>query len=190
MRGFAIGLGALALTACNFSFSTDEIGVENAIKENLSSRGEVLEVDMTRSDDDHMTGFARVRGQQGRESRLNCTAERQAAGATNFTWRCTQVLDAALIDETEAAIRNTLQSQATVLDVQLSRRDDDHMTGFAMVRDSNGNEGRMECAADRQTDGTFNWRCDPPGQSGGEASADAAGGDKDPAAGGGDKPAE
>jgi hypothetical protein len=192
MRIFVISAGMLALAACNFHFSTDEIAVENSIREQMASRGEVLEVDMTQQDGgDHMTGFARIRTGEGRETRLNCTADRQSSGGT-FNWRCNQPVDQAMVDEIETSIRNTLQSRGTVLDVQMSRRDDDHMAGFARLRDSNGNEGRMDCTADRQPDNSFNWHCDPPrpANAGGgtaAAAADQGGGKPD---GGGDKPTQ
>ena len=89
MKATAISLGALLiLTACGAS---DEDDIEAAIRENLSQRGTVLNVEITPQADGRMTGFAILRNHAGTEVRMNCTVERE--GDSNmmkqgFTWRC------------------------------------------------------------------------------------------------------
>ena len=161
MKRFAICLGAaLALTAC----SSEEAQLENAIRENLSARGNVTEVDLATQDDNHMTGHALVNA-NGRDSRLTCTAERTQG--SNFSWRCVPVIDEATIDEIETTIRQSYAARATVDEVEMRKQDEDHMTGFATLRDGAGNSARVDCTADRAPEGNFNWRCNAPGQSGG-----------------------
>lgn len=159
MKRFAICLAAtLALAAC----TSEEAQLENSIRENLSSRGNVTEVDLAQQDDNHLTGHAVVNA-NGRDSRLSCTAERTTG--SNFTWRCVPVLDEAMIEETEATIRQSYAGRATVDEVEMRKQDEDHMTGFATLRDNSGNTARVECTAARATEGNFDWRCNAPGQS-------------------------
>ncbi len=61
--------------------------IENSIRETMSARAEVIEVDMQRDgDDNRMAGFVRVRDLSGGEVRANCDAVRNEGG--NFNWRC------------------------------------------------------------------------------------------------------
>ena len=89
MRVYAILLGALlALGACSASAEEE---VETAIREGLSERGTVLQVDMTPQENGNMTGFAILRNHAGTEVRMDCTVERE--GDSNlmkegFSWRC------------------------------------------------------------------------------------------------------
>jgi hypothetical protein len=182
MKAFAIPLGlALSVAAC--TVSTEEDQLENAIRENLSSRGNVTQVELTRENDDRMTGFAVVRVADGTESRLNCSAQRSTG--TNFNWQCLPTVDEASLTAVENVIRADLANQGTVEEVDLQRVDDNNMRGHArLVVD--GAEVRANCTATRDTTNTanFNWRCGAA-EEGAPAPAAAA---ADPAAAGeGDK---
>ena len=164
MKRTMIYLGcALAVAGC--SMSSEEDGLENAIRENLASRGEVKQVEMTKQDADRMSGFAVVRATGGTgDSRLNCSATRDPAkGASYFNWRCVPAIDETMISQMEATIRQSLAAQATVQEVEMTRQDDDHMTGYATVTDAGGNEIRTNCTATRDNDdqGNFSWQCQP-----------------------------
>ena len=137
--------------------------VENSIREVLGQQGTVLEVAMSRRDDDNMIGFARVSDSRGVVSRSSCTAARQSEGSRVFDWNCTQVVDEVVIADVENNIRQELGRQGTVLEVALSRRDDDSMAGFARIRDRRGAVVRASCVARRQSAGSrmFNWSCEP-----------------------------
>lgn len=160
MKALTISLGyaLLMLAGC----ASEEDQLENAIRENLASRGTVKQVELTKSDDNNMTGFAVVQTATG-EGRMNCTAQRTEG--SNFNWRCVPAIDEAMLTQMENTIRQSLSQQATVLAVDMSRQDDDHMTGYAQVRDGDGTEGRVNCTAVRETGGTgnFNWECAPAG---------------------------
>ena len=60
--------------------------IENQMRPTLAQQGEVLELHMERRDDNHMTGFTRIRPEGGEEVRLDCTAERQ--NGASFNWNC------------------------------------------------------------------------------------------------------
>jgi hypothetical protein len=62
--------------------------MEGLIRTELARQATVLEVNMTRQDDNRMTGFARLQDGSGTEIRTNCTATRDPAGTANFNWRC------------------------------------------------------------------------------------------------------
>ncbi|HWT11899.1 MAG TPA: hypothetical protein VN231_04020 [Allosphingosinicella sp.] len=160
MNRVLIGLGgALAVAGCTVSSEEDQL--ENAIRENLSSRGNVQEVELTRQDDDNMNGFVVMRAADGSEGRLNCTARRSSG--SNFNWRCSPVIDEQVLTQIENLIRQSFSSQGTVLAVEMTKQDDDNMTGYAQIRDSAGNEGRVDCTAARDPSGDFAWQCAPPG---------------------------
>jgi len=166
MKRLAIYLGCALAAGC--SMSGQEDALENSIRENLAPRGEVKQVEMTRQDGDHMRGFATVRpAGAAADSRLDCIATRDLAkGAVFYNWRCVPAIDEALLTQMEATIRQSLAAQAEVQAVEMTRRDDDHMTGFATVRDAAGNEIRANCTATRDGDdqGNFSWECRPPGE--------------------------
>jgi len=151
------GLAALALAGCNLSSQEDQL--ENSIRNNLEAQGNVQQVELTKQDDDNFGGFAVIRDREGRERRLNCTARRTEG--TNFDWRCAQVIDELVEQEMEGLIRTELERRATVLEVDMRRRDDNNMTGFARVQDAAGNEIRSNCTATRGAEDTtnFSWRC-------------------------------
>lgn len=163
MKAITISLGgALLLAGCTISSEEDQL--ENSIRENLSARGNVQDVQLTKQDDDNLSGFAVVRLPTGIEGRLDCTARRTEG--TNFSWRCVPSIDEALLTQIEGTIRQTLADQGTVLAVEMTRRDADSMTGYAQIRDTAGNEGRLSCTATRETGeaGNFDWECAPPGR--------------------------
>jgi hypothetical protein len=174
MKAFlsTIALAAFALGGCNMVSQEDQL--ENSIREALSNQGEVKQVEMTKQDEDNFTGFAMIRDRNGRDGRLNCTARR--TGGSNFDWRCLPTIDESVVNEMEGIIRTELERQATVLEVSMSRQDDNNMTGFARLQGGDGSEIRTNCTATREPAGTsnFNWRCSP-GEGGGEQAAPPAG---------------
>jgi len=62
--------------------------VETAIRQDLSQRMNVVEVDMSRRDDSNMAGFVRVRDANGSEVRTDCSAVRENEMSQRFNWRC------------------------------------------------------------------------------------------------------
>lgn len=160
-----LGLSVFALAGCNIASQEDQL--ENSIAASLSNQGEVKQVELTKQDDDNFTGFALIRDRNGREGRLNCTARRTTG--SNFDWRCSPTIDESVVTEMEGIIRTELARQATVLEVSMTRQDDNRMTGFARLQDPSGTEIRTNCTATRDAAGTanFNWRCSP-NEGGGE----------------------
>lgn len=68
-----------------------ESQMNETIKKELATKGEVLEVAMKRKDDDdHMAGTARVKTADGAEHVLNCQAARQKADG-QLLWSCDEV---------------------------------------------------------------------------------------------------
>jgi hypothetical protein len=162
----ALAYWLLAAAAAAAQPGPDVEGVEEAIRSALSREATVLRVELRQRDPDHMTGFALARAADGVTTRLNCTATREPSrGEHYFDWRCTPTIGAGEIAAMEALIRQRLSPQVRVLDVHLSRVDDDRMAGFARVRDRAGNRIRVQCMVVRTAplSASFNWRCDPPG---------------------------
>ena len=160
MKALAISLGlALAVTACTVESEEDQL--ENAIRNQLASQGNVLNVELTRQDDNNMNGFADIRDNEGREGRLNCSARRTEG--TNFQLNCLPAITEQIVQEMENNIRTNLAQQAEVLQVDLNRQDDMRMTGHALVRAQDGTEVRAACTATRQNPSSrmFNWECNP-----------------------------
>lgn len=164
MTGAALYLvGALALTGQ----SRDAEGLEESIREALVAQGIVQQVEMSPLDENRMSGFAIVRREgeiQGR--RLACTAERDPSkGTAYYGWHCQPEIDETTLTDVENAIREELSSQGRVEEVEMRRRDDDNMIGFARVRDRAGTRVRFDCTAARDPGdgGNFDWRCLPPG---------------------------
>ena len=176
MKAFAISLGlALAVAGCTVQSEEDQL--EEAIRNNLSSQGNVVRVEMTRVDDDNINGFADIRENSGSEGRLTCTARREAG--SNFNWRCSPAVTEDMVQNMETLIRTNLSGQTEVLEVDMSRVDDNRMTGFARFRDQSGAEQRADCVATRQTGNQFNWECNQGGGAaapGGEAAGGGNGG--------------
>lgn len=69
---------------------TDDVlrEMEGIIGAELARQGEVIEVKMSRVDDSHMTGMARLRA-DGVEVRTACTATRRVPAERAFDWTCT-----------------------------------------------------------------------------------------------------
>jgi hypothetical protein len=176
MKRIAICIGgALAAAACSMSSEADRL--ENAMRETLAARGTVQQIEMTKDSDSHMSGFAVIRAANATaDSRLNCSADRDATKGENYyNWRCVPTIDEALLTEMENSIRQSLSAQATVETVEMTRRDDDHMAGYATVRDAGGNQLRTNCTAtrDNSDQGNFSWECQAAGQGADEAAAPA-----------------
>jgi hypothetical protein len=178
MKRIAIYMGcALAVSGC--SMVSDEDRMENAIRAELSKNGTVNQVEMTQ-EGDNMTGFAEVRARDGSEGRMSCTATPDTTKAGSYNWRCVPAIDQRVIDGMKNTIRQSLSRQAEVRQVELTRQDDMHMTGHAVLVDGNGNEIRTNCTATRENEASnnFNWQC-APGDSPAAAPAEAGeGGDK------------
>ena len=158
MKALAISLGlGLALAGCNVSSEEDQL--EESIRNNLSAQGNVQQVELSRQDENTLTGFAILRDQNGLEGRYSCTARRTEG--TNFNWQCQQQIDDQIIQRMENNIRQELAQQAEVLQVELSRQDDNRMSGYALLRDQSGMEVRTNCTATRNASNAanFNWEC-------------------------------
>jgi len=168
MKAFVVSLAAASLlTGCNRT--SEEQAVESTVSNLLAQEGTVQQVDLTKGADNNYAGSATVRRADGVNVRLNCTVRRSAT-AGNFDILCGQVLDQALIDEIKSQLRNSLTAQnLTVSQMELSRQDEDHATGFAVVADASGQTTRLTCAMTRQANGRFNGGCE-----GGDAPAATA----------------
>jgi hypothetical protein len=180
MKRLAIFLGC-ALAAAGCSMSSEEDRLENAMRETLAARGAVKQIEMTKQGDGRMTGFAVVQPANGAQGRLDCTADRDPAkGANYYNWRCVPAIDEALLTQMEGTIRQSLAAQASVEAVEMTRQDNDHMTGYATVRDAAGNQIRANCTATRDSgdQGNFSWQCRPPGEDAAPAPADGGDGGK------------
>ena len=151
---------AIALAAGGCTGAGEEEQLENTIRENLSNQATVLEVDLTRQDENNLTGYAQIRETSGREGRLNCTATRSEG--SNFNWRCSPAIDEPTLQEMETQIRQELANRAEVVEVDMRRAgDDNHMEGHAVVADGAGNQLRLNCTAERTEGNRFNWECNP-----------------------------
>ncbi|WP_114951391.1 hypothetical protein [Sphingosinicella terrae] len=191
MKVMVISLGAvLALAGCNFL--NDEAKVEDSIRENLASRGEVTQVDLAQQEDGTFAGFAVVRDRaSGAESRLNCTARRTEG--TEINWQCVPTVDDAAIASIENNIREFYRGrQIEVAQIDLERADDDGMRGSGRIRDASGAEASVNCTATRENPQStdFRWECNPAEEAAnGAGGAAAAGGspaaEGDPAGGAG-----
>lgn len=134
------------------------------IRAGLASRGaRVNSVVLIRTDDDNAAGYADVVDAQGNPGRYNCTAAR-VGDTADFRWRCAPTVNDTELRHMESVIRGALAAQGSVLQVAMSKVDDNRMAGFARVRIRGGPEGRFRCSVTRrgETD-MFDWRCDPPG---------------------------
>ena len=159
MKGFSIALGvAFALSAC--SVESDEDRLENTIREKLAGQGEVQQVEMKKQSDGGMAGHVIIKEPNGRVGRLACTAK-PGGSASSYDWRCSPAIDEKTLDEMEAVIRAELSKRGPVLQLEMKRQgDDDHMSGFAIVKDEAGDEFRLACSATRTGEGAkFSWEC-------------------------------
>ena len=64
-------------------------------------------------------------------------------------------------EQLENAIREGLANQGAVQEVNLIASDENNLTGYAMIRENSGREGRLNCTAQRGEGSNFNWRCSP-----------------------------
>lgn len=166
----SLGLG-LAVVACNMPSNEDQ--VEASIRNNLSAQGNVQQVEMSQQDENNMSGFAIIRDRAGVEGRFACTAQKSG---TDFNWHCNQQVDDQVINRMESTIRDALARQGEVRQVELSRQDDNRMTGYALVVLPDGTESRLDCTATRPSMETtqFTYQCNPTGE--GQAPAGDNGG--------------
>ena len=159
-RFFATMLGASCALLAGCNRATEEQLVEGTVNGVLAQQGTVQQLDLTKGADNNYSGPASIRRADGVIVRMNCTA-RRAATAGNFDILCGQVLDQALIDELKTAMRASLAAQnVTVTQIELTRQDEDHATGFAMASNAGGQTIRLTCRAARQADGRFNGGCE------------------------------
>jgi len=171
MKTFFIPLGlGLLVAGCNISSEEDQL--ENSIRANLGAQGNVQQVELTRQDENNLSGFAVVRDSSGIEGRYSCTAQRTQG--TNFNWRCNQQIDDQVITRVENEIRQNLARQAEVVQIELSRQDDNRMTGYALLRGADGSEVRTNCTATRSAENAanFDYQCAPEGQGAAPAAQD------------------
>jgi hypothetical protein len=133
------------------------------IRTGLAARARVDSVVLIRTDDNNAAGYADVVDTLGNPGRYNCTATR-VGDTADFRWRCAPTVNDTELRHMESVIRSALAAQGSVLQVLMSKVDDNRMAGFARVRIRNGPEGRFRCSVTRrgETD-LFDWRCDPPG---------------------------
>ena len=163
MKAIVISLGAACALLAGCNRNTEEQLVESTVGNLLASQGAVQQVDLTRGADNNYAGPATIRRADGVTVRLNCTARRSAT-AGNFDILCGQVVDQVLIDELKTRLRASLTAQnLTVSQMELSRQDDDHVTGFAEIADASGQTARLTCTVSRQADGRFNGGCEGGG---------------------------
>ena len=160
MRYWIPALAVLALAACE----KPEDLLENSIRSELGKQGEVREVEMRADGDDRLSGFAVVKGPDG-DSRLNCKATKKSS--TEYDWECNQVIDEAALKGMEDSLRKSLEAQQfTVVEIDLQKAGEDNMKGHAVLRDSEGAQGRLTCSAARAGT-TFQGECHMPGAQGG-----------------------
>lgn len=174
---FALGTAVLLLGACR---QNEQAFVDNLVRQALSNTGEAQDVSMTKQGDNGFTGTASARRPDGQVVRFNCTARRQG-DTTQYLANCLQVVDQSMVDAMKAEIRRGLTGNgAEVLNVDLTIRDQNRMSGFADVR-AGGETIRATCEATRERpdSAAFRWECRPPeGQAAaGEQGAPAEGGE-------------
>ena len=164
MKALSISLGALCLLLTGCNRQSEEALIENAVSNTLSAQGNVQQVDLTKGADNNYSGTASIRSADGQSIRFNCTARRNEA-QQQFDIRCGQVIDQVLLDQLKANMRRSLEQQSlTVADIELTKQDEDHVTGFAQVSDPNtGESARLICTGARQDGGRVMARCDVPG---------------------------
>ena len=70
-------------------------------------------------------------------------------------------LSLAAQDTLEESIRTALSEQGDVRQVEMIPQDKDHLSGFALLFDSQGRPWRLDCTATRAADDAFDWTCNP-----------------------------
>ncbi len=153
---------ALAVSGC--TIESDEDRMESEVRNTLSGQGNVTDVQLTR-EGDNVTGFAELQHAQFGQVRLNCTGR---VDGSRFNVNCLPAVTDQVVQNIENNIRERLAQQAEVLEVDLTRRDDMNMAGFARLRGPGGEEVRTDCTATRDNPNSmnFNWRCGSGGPGG------------------------
>jgi len=149
---------ALALGAC--SSQSDEEQLDAAIRNTLSSQGNVQQVEMKKQPNGGMAGFVMIREPNGRLGRLNCTAA--ALADSKYDWKCAPAIDDKTLREMEAAMRTELEKRGPVLKLEMKKAgDDNHMSGTAVVKNEAGEEFHLACSAERgeAKGAAFTWKC-------------------------------
>ena len=162
MRLALIFTGAAALLAgCNQN--SEQQAAEGVVRAAVGVHGNVQQVALTRQADNNYTGTATIRRPDGQLIGFQCTVTRTGSDANvSFSANCGQVLDQALLDEIKASLRRSIEGTgASVVQLDMSRRDDNTATGSGQVRNPDGSIVQLTCEAARQADGTFNYRCQP-----------------------------
>ena len=61
----------------------------------------------------------------------------------------------------EGSMREQLSRQGQIVQLEMIQRNADYLDGFAIVRDAEGVEGRVDCTARRTEGDSFQWDCLP-----------------------------
>ncbi len=61
----------------------------------------------------------------------------------------------------EGSMREELSRQGQVVQLEMIQRNPDYLDGYAVVRDAEGVDGRLDCTARRSGSDSFNWDCLP-----------------------------
>ncbi len=181
MRAMVFLAGAAALLAgCNKD--AEKQTAEGMVRAALAGQGTVQAINLSKQSDNNYAGTATLRTPDGRTVTLNCTARRTGPDSNaNFSASCGQALDQALLDEIKGMMRQALERQgSTVVQLELTKQDEDHATGSGEIRDPAGQIVHLTCSATRQDNGRFNPQCDPVGDAQ-QAAAPAAGEQEAPA---------
>lgn len=160
----SLGSACLLLGACDTGGQSEENLVRDGVANTLAAQGNVQELALTKGADNNYTGTAALRRADGVTIRFNCTVRRND-GSQQFDIRCGQQIDQALLDELKATMRRSLEQQSlNVSELELTKQDEDHVTGFAQVSDVNtGESARLVCTGARRDGGRVEARCDVPG---------------------------
>ncbi|MEA3011945.1 MAG: hypothetical protein QOD42_490 [Sphingomonadales bacterium] len=158
MKGFALLLGGtLLIGGCG---QAEGPLVKDLVRDTLAPNGNVQQVEMTKQGDNSFSGYGTVRLANGTTTRFNCTANRRG---NSYVAQCRQAIDQALIDELKASLRQSFTAQGlTVVQLELSRQDDDHVTGHVDVRAGDGSEARLPCSGTREPNGRVPVECRAP----------------------------
>ena len=159
MNMLMAALGALLAQGATL---TDEILVEQGIRDTLAPQGNVVSVDMVHVQD-RMTGFAMVRlTGKDYDSRFAC---RSWLAGPVYDFECRPEITPPVLREMEAAIRAELEKDGRVERVEMRRHnDDDHMIGSALLHVRDGTALQLACTASRVesgTDAAFHFACAP-----------------------------
>lgn len=150
MRAFVFLVGAAALLiSCNSN--SEQNRVESGVRNLLSEQGNVTELSMPKQGDGTYGGRAALRTADGATTHLNCTAARHGDG---FMSNCVQIIDDALLEQLKASLRRTFVGRGlTVLDFQLTKLDEDRISGHIDLRAPDGQEARLPCTGGRPASG-------------------------------------